>query len=256
MSPRMEPLNDKFFTLAGIARGRRRARRRSGPRVLRTGREDNALSLKRRYNRHVRVVPVLIAAAALLMVPAADAKVLTKIVAIGAGGSYVELRGLDWSSLRTAPVETAPSEVFVLFYPLMERGLPAEPGRLFPNSGVACFSWDRTVSGSCWRVADGLAAQLGSLAPVVGEPTVLRSLVVRGSPVRVESNGAVAIELAFNRPQLARPAPKRPVNCVTLRARWVGHEAAARPARFWSCPGGLWSRGKIYPLAKGALAYL
>jgi len=196
----------------------------------------------------MRIAVALAVAAALLAVPSAAAKTLTKVVAVGAGGAYVELR-VDWSALRTSAVDVAPSGDYLLLYPLMERSVPAQPGRFYPSSGVACFSWDRTVLGTCGRLADGVAARLGGLPALRGEPTVLRSLVVGRTPARLRSGGAVAIELAFNRPQLSRRAPKRPTNCVAFRATWVGPNAATRPTRFWSCVGGLWAGGRIYPVA-------
>lgn len=150
-------------------------------------------------------------------------------------------------SLQTTPVDTAPSGGFVLLYPLMEKGVPARPARFFPDSGVACSSWDRTVLGACGRLADAVAIRLARLPVLAGEPTVLRSLIVGQRPGIVESNGAVAIELAFNRPQLSRRAPKRPANCLALRATWTGPQASTRPTRFRSCNAGLWSRGRLYP---------
>src|SRR5215218_2772692 len=194
----------------------------------------------------MRVALALAIATAFVAVPSAGAKTLTKVVAVGAGGAYVELRGLDWSSLQTSATETVPSGGFVLLYPLMERGMPAQPGRFFPASGVACFSWDRTVLGTCGRLADELAARFSGLPTLSSEPTVLKRLVFGGTAAAIRSNGAVAIELAFNRPQLSRPMPKRPANCVVLRAAWVGPEASTRPTKFRSCQGGLWSRGRLY----------
>jgi hypothetical protein len=197
----------------------------------------------------MRVVLALTVAAALLAAPSADAKTLTKVVAVGAGGAYVELRGLGWESLQTTPSDTAPSGGFVLLYPLMERSVPARPARFFQDSGVACFSWNRTVLGTCGRLSDEVATRLAGLPVLAGEPTVLRSLIVGQRPGIVESNGAIAIELAFNRPQLSRRAPKRPANCLQLRATWIGPQASTRPTRFRSCGVGIWSRGRLYPAA-------
>ena|SRR5215218_969862 len=197
----------------------------------------------------MRIVVAVAVAAALLTVPTAAAKTLTKIVAVGAGGASLELRGVDWSSLSMSPVDVAPSGNFVLLYPLMERNVPAAPGRFYPGSGIACFSWDRTILGACGRLADQLATRLVGLPALRGGPTVLRSLVVGRTAARLQSGGAVAIELAFNRPQLSHRAPKRPTNCVAFRATWIGPNAATRPTRFWSCLGGLWTGGRIYPVA-------
>lgn len=187
-------------------------------------------------------------AAALISVPAAPAKVLTKIVAVGAGGVSVELHGLGWAALQTTP-STAPAGGYVLIYPLMERGIPARPGRFYPTTGTGCFSWDRSTLGTCGSIGEDFARRLAGLPLFDGEPTILTGLTVAGRAGRVNSNGAVAIELAFARTRIAKAMAKRPANCLAIAARWTGDDAALRPRRFWSCPAGLWAAGKLYPAA-------
>lgn len=135
----------------------------------------------------------------------------------------------------------------MLLYPLMERGIPAQPGRFFPAEHVACYSWDRSVAGDCWGVADGLATRISQLPLLVGPPTILTSLTVAGKSGNLKSNGAVAIELAFARRDLVRSAKKHSKRCVPLSATWTGSAAAMRPTRFLSCAKGLWAAGKLYP---------
>ena len=89
----------------------------------------------------MRVLATAIAAA-LLAVPAAGAKTLTKLLAVGAGGTYVEVRGINWTSLNTTPTSATPADGFVLLYPLMERGVPAMPvGRFVPAGATSGFNW-------------------------------------------------------------------------------------------------------------------
>jgi hypothetical protein len=187
------------------------------------------------------------AAAALLSVTAASAKELTRVVAVGANGSSIEVTGLDWDALRVTP-GGQPTGGYVLVYPLMERGVPAQPGRFYPSTGAACFSWDRSVPGSCYQPDGGLASRLAQLAAIDGPPTILSRLTVAGRRARLNSNGAVAIELALQRAALSRPVPRRPLNCVAVRASWVGPASVRRPTRLWSCRTGLWAAGRSYPV--------
>jgi hypothetical protein len=184
---------------------------------------------------------------ALLTVPAASAKTLTRVVALGAGGTSVTLRGLDWSALRVADAVVPKDNRYLLLYPLMERGIPAQPGRFFPAEHVACYSWNRSVAGDCWTLADSLTARLSRLPLLTGPPTVLRSLTVAGRSGNLNSNGAVAIELALARRDLMRPAKSHSKPCVGMSATWTGSDGALRPTHFLSCPKGLWAAGKLYP---------
>jgi hypothetical protein len=196
----------------------------------------------------MRSVAATVVVAALIATPTASAKILTKVVGIGAGGASVELTGLDWGALRMGNLDAPPSGRFVLVYPLMERGVPAQPGRFYPETGAACFSWNRAAVGECWRVSAELATRLSVLPAIVGEPTILSTLRFSGRPGLLTSNGAVAIELAFGRSGIARPLRKRPLGCWPARASWTGPDAPLRPDRFWACRSGIWTAGKLYPV--------
>jgi hypothetical protein len=185
-------------------------------------------------------------AVALALVPTASAKELTKVVAVGAGGVSVELRGLGWNDLRATAVAASPEGPYVLVYPLMERGIPAQPGRFYPGDHVVCYSWDRSAVGECHQVSQTLETDLNGLPTMVGPPTILKSLKVGRRTKSVNTNGAVAVELAFSRPAVARIA-KRPKACTSMQATWTGTEASSRPRRFCSSAKGLWSAGKLYP---------
>jgi hypothetical protein len=207
-----------------------------------------------RYNPHMRWAIALAVSVGLLAIPAASAKTLTRVVGVGKGGVSVTVRGVDWSALRVAPVTAAPPGRYVLLYPLMESGVPAEPARYYPAEHVACYSWDRKVAGECWRVADSLGTGLASLPLLDGPPTILTRLVVVHRSRNLESNGAVAIELAFARRDHARAAKKRPKACIQMRAKWTGADADRRPTRFWSCSAGLWAGKKLYPVTASLLS--
>jgi hypothetical protein len=185
--------------------------------------------------------------AGLLAVPAASAKTLTRVVAVGGHGTSVVLRGFDWSDLRVTAVTVSPEGQYVLVYPRMERGIPAQPGRFFPAEHVACYTWDRSVPGECWNVSDRLASGLSQLPLLAGPPTILTSLTVGGKSGNLKSNGAVAIELALARRDLVRSAKRHSKHCVRIIGTWTGSAAASRPTHFLSCPRGLWAAGKLYP---------
>lgn len=195
----------------------------------------------------MRWAVALAVVAGLLAVPAASAKMLTMVVAVGADDVSVELQGFDWSALRTTPVTLEPEGGYALVYPLMERGVPAQPGRYYPAAQIACYSWNRAVPGERWRVAETLAARLPGVRLFQGTPTILASLVVSGRRVTLASNGAVAIELAFARRECARSVKKRSKQCIEIRAVWTGPNASLRPKRFWACPNGVWVANKLYP---------
>jgi len=208
-----------------------------------------------RYNPHMRWAIALAVSVGLLAIPTASAKgQLTKVVGVGRGGVSVTVRGVDWSALRVAPVTAVPDGRYVLLYPLMESGVPAEPARYYPTEQVACYSWDRTVAGECWHVADSLGTGLSSLPLLDGRPTILTRLVVVHRSRKLESSGAVAIELAFARRDHARAAKKRPKACIQMRATWTGADADRRPTRFWSCSAGLWAGKKLYPVTASLLS--
>ena len=187
-----------------------------------------------------------IVAVTLALVPAASAKELTKVVGIGAGDVSVELRGFDWKALYTVPMRLSPDGAYVLVYPLMERNVAAQPGRFYPQDHVVCFSWDRAALGACYQASERLEAGLAGVPTMEGAPTILKSLKFAGRTKSVNTNGAVAVELAFNRPSAARDA-KRPKVCVSMQATWAGAQASARPVRFCSSAKGLWSARKLYP---------
>jgi hypothetical protein len=93
-----------------------------------------------------------------------------------------------------------------------------------------------------------LEVLLTGVAPLTAPPAILKRIVVSGRLGSVQTNAGVAIELAFNRPEVARPMSKRPKrNCSQIRAQWSGPEAAHRPSRFWACAKGLWAAGKLFP---------
>jgi hypothetical protein len=191
-------------------------------------------------------VGVLALAASLVAGSAASAKSLQKIVAIGAHGASTELTGLDWGTWAESPARVSPKGQYVLLYPLMERGIPAQPGRYYPGLHVVCFSADRLFAGRCYGAPAALEAVLAGLPTVARPPAIVKKLVVSGKKRNDWSSGAVAIELAFNRPALAKAVPK-PDRCRAVRVVWKGPMAASRPARFFACSGGLWAAGKLYP---------
>jgi hypothetical protein len=188
--------------------------------------------------------------AALTVVSAADAKQFVKLIALGDGGTWTELRGATFSPYVGVfrRVEERPTGGYLLVYPVLDRGLVAQPGRYFPGSGVLCSSWDRAEVGECRTVSVQIAAALdgAGLRAIVGEPTMLTRLDVAGREATLKSNGAAAVEIAFARWRLSRPLARRPRGCLTARATWSGPDAAARPTRFCITSRGVWKKGRFY----------
>lgn len=198
---------------------------------------------------------VAFAVAALLVVPSAAAKGITGVAVIGADGRSRTLAvGEEFlAQLRPSTVEVRePRGGYLLVYPLMGGGLPAQPGRFYPDTGAACFSWTLAAD-SCAAVDPALARRLGStgLRATRAEPTRIVSLRWNGAPEALPSNYASALELVLTRTALARSAAARRYCAMRFRAAWHGPGAASRPTRFCVQSTGLYARGRVYPLTKG-----
>ena len=99
----------------------------------------------------------------------------------------------------------------MLLYPLVNGGLPTKPGRYFPKVRVACFSWNRAMLGECVRLrraAVDRLARAAKLPRLRTDPTILDDLEMGGVERELQSNGAVALELAFNRAAGWRLVPR------------------------------------------------
>jgi hypothetical protein len=189
--------------------------------------------------------------AALGAASVAEAKQFTRLVAVGDRGRSVAFQGQQFAPWNLAPgrIDVLPTGPYLLLYPMFDRAFVGEPGRYYPAQRIACFSWNRAVVGDCGPVSAERPASLDAagVPRLTQEPTILSRLWVFGREGRVESNGAVAIELAFNRWRLALRRPHRPPDCSPVRARWSGPAAASRPNRFCLAIRGVWSRGRLYP---------
>jgi hypothetical protein len=198
---------------------------------------------------------LVVALVAMLLPAAASAKAVTKVLVVGANGRSANL-GSGWSlydGLRpesSTPV-SRPHGSYLLLYPLMEEGLPMEPGRYYPTAGVACWSWSAPIS-DCSRIA-GLPKtweRTRSLTWFASEQTRLRSLTHQGARYPLPSNDSVAIELALLRAQAARPASRS--SCAwRLRARWQGPAAANLPTSLCLRRNGVSTGGRLYPMSRG-----
>jgi hypothetical protein len=198
---------------------------------------------------------LLVSALVVVVLPAAaSAKDITKIVVVGSNGRSVNL-GTGWSLLddfrpEQAALVAQPRGTYLLLYPLMEEGLPMEPGRFYPTAGVSCWSWSFRA-GTCFRIArlPKSWGRTGALTRFATEQTRLRSLTWKGSHYTVPSNYSVAIELALLRTRAARDAPA--LRCRwRLRARWQGPGAAGQPTSLCLRSDGVSTAGRLYPLPR------
>ncbi len=156
-----------------------------------------------------------------------------------------------WGRLEPRP---APAGGYMLVYPLMERGIPARPGRWYPAAGVLCSGWRSGIEAGCGPVPLELASRLAG-ERVIGlfrvEPTTITRLTRRGVAQAVPGNVSVAVQRAFNQFASARPA-RAPSDCVMFRAAWRGPLASGRPDGFCVAPaGGVYAGGRAYPLSRG-----
>ena len=186
----------------------------------------------------------LASAICLFAVPAAGAKTLTKIVIVGARGTSVELTGLrpdDWAS---SPARVAPRGAYLLVYTLFDQDIAGQPGRYYADQHALCFSWDRRYAGRCYTAPAVFEQGVVAMPALSKQLPYVRKIWVAGKRKNNWSNGAISIELAFNRPSLAQPLATRPQKCRAVRASW---SAAGRPSHFWACAAGIWAAGKLYP---------
>jgi hypothetical protein len=205
---------------------------------------------------------VLVVALVVMLLPgAASAKQVTKVLVVGANGRSANL-GAGWSVLDDLRPESIPNPVspprgsYLLVYPLMEEGLPMEPGRYYPTAGVACWSWSSEI-GDCFRIArlPKTWAQTRSLTWFTSEQTRLRRLTHQGARYNVPSNDSVAIELALLRTQAAQDAPPSPCRW-RLRAQWQGPGAASGPTSLCLRSNGVSTGGRLYPMPRGVATML
>jgi len=195
----------------------------------------------------------LVALLALVALPAAEAKELTSVLVVGPRGpTFVEPYQVVQEPLgRLRPV-APPSGGYVLVFPLV-RGVPTRPGRWFPQAGVLCSGWRSGVEAGC-ATAPRLGSWFGS-GVATGlfrrEPVRLTSLRRGGRTLSPYGTEATAVKLAlYQRGPRARP----PARCVAFTARWT---QAGWPKSFCvGRGGGLYARGRVYPLPRPTAAFL
>ena len=205
---------------------------------------------------------VLVAALVTMLLPAAaSAKGVTQVLVVGANGRTVYLGG-GWSlygDLRPQQNTSVaqPNGRYVLLYPLMEKGLPMEPGRYYPSAHVACWAWSPKDLSDCSAVArlPSTWTRTRGLTTFVSEQTTLRSLGWQDMHYTVPSNYSVAIELALLRTHGTRPAPTVPCRW-RLHAQWQGPAAASRPSSLCLRRNGVSAGGRLYPMPRGVAAML
>jgi hypothetical protein len=204
---------------------------------------------------------LVVALAAMLLPAAASAKDVTQVLVVGANGRTVNL-GSGWSLYGDLRPEhgtfvSQPKGAYLLLYPLMEEGLPMEPGRYYPSAHVACWAWSVKEVSDCFAVAHlpDTWTRTRRLTSFAAEQTRLRSLTWKGAHYTVPSNQSVAIELALLRTHATRRAPASPCPW-RLHARWQGPAAATRPISLCLRRNGVSTGGRLYPIPRGVAAML
>lgn len=205
---------------------------------------------------------LLSAAPVVMLLPAAaSAKDVTRVLVVGANGRAVNLGG-GWSVFddlqpEHAPFVRRPRGSYLLLYPLMEEGVPMEPGRYYPAARVACWRWSPEDVSDCYAVSSlpKTWSRTRRLTPFASAQTTLRRLTWKGKRYTVPSYASVAIELALSRTQAARRAPSSPCGW-RLHARWRGPAASMRPASLRLRRDGVSAGGRLYPLPRAVAAML
>jgi hypothetical protein len=195
----------------------------------------------------------LIALLLLAVVPAAQAKELTSVLVVGPKGpTFVEPYRIVQQPLAHLQLIAPPAEPYVLVFPMM-RGVPARPGRWYPRAGILCSGWRSGVEAGC-AAAPLLRGWLGSgIATGLyrSEPVRLTQLLRDGTSLSPYGNEATAVKLALH--QRSSPATP-PAGCIAFTARW---SRPGWPATFCvSSSGGLYARGRVYPLAPATAVFL
>jgi hypothetical protein len=204
---------------------------------------------------------VLFLALVVMLLPSsASAKRVTKVLVVGANGRSVDL-GRGWSLYENVRPQAAtpasrPSGAYVLLYPLMENGLPMEPGRYYPRARVACWSWSPDAS-DCSAIAHLPETwwRTRTLTLFAAEQTRLVGLMHEQAPYTVPSNESVAIELALLRTRAALSAQRSPCPW-RLDARWRGPTAATQPTSLCLRANGVSTGGRLYPMSRAVAAML
>jgi hypothetical protein len=203
----------------------------------------------------------LLLALALLSVPGATAGgAFERIVGVGAHGAWSAI-SLNQSGARSdTALSGAPTRVprggYVRVYPLI-GGLPAVPGRYYPDTHVLCLYWHEPVS-HCSRLT---AAGVTLLSPFTSLP--LRQLAPT-APVAVRyrsrrlryanENIFAALELALERPAL--PQSPTPPDAIRLGVTWRGLRASRLPSQLVLTPKGVYTSHRLFPLQDGPWCYV
>ena len=210
--------------------------------------------------RQVKGIAAVAVLAAVLVAPAAQAGgSFERIVAVGAGGAsraiVLAQSGPHSATALTGTAVAAPAGGYVRLYTFIGT-LPAEPGRFYPGSSVACLSWQSAPAG-CVKLGSAGAQLLSpfrGLAPRHDELTVPTSVSFSGHMLAyARANVLLAFELAFERPAVTAGSTRRG---MPLEVAWKGPDANGRPRALILTPAGLVANGELRPLSRGIWCYV
>jgi hypothetical protein len=194
----------------------------------------------------------------LVLASSADAKDFQTMVLVGSRGDSRVVHGESaifdaFFDFGSGPVVRAEAGgPYVQVYLLAPGGLPGIPGRFYPRTRAACFSWNPARRGPCFQPPPQLLALLQAsdeLEPIKSAPTTIAALrrsdgrpFFSGAGRRAWANLGVALEMAFGRADAATPLKRKPSRCIEFSARWRGPQERRESARTrsrgrnWCCP--------------------
>jgi hypothetical protein len=211
----------------------------------------------------MRTGPLAVLAVLLLAlsVPGAGrAKGYSRVVLLGSDGRWTETRANDrdldqWVDWSVKPRAAHGGHLRLFF--VGPGDFPANPARYYPRGGCVALDWP-TYETSCHplqRPVGRLFRQAQHLPRFTARPTVpIRITYLGRFTGLLKTAAALAGPLELSLDRQGHPAPM-PGSCYGFRAVWKGPAAARRPRMFRLCPGGIYARGRLYPLRRGVWAW-
>jgi hypothetical protein len=202
------------------------------------------------------VAVALLAALALTLPGAAQAKGFTRAVLIGADGRWVELQAKESvidGVLSSRGSRTPIRGGYLRLFFVGPGDFPANPGRYYPEPKCVALDWP-TYETSCGPISATLVHLLRparALPQFHVPPTVVATITYHWRLTGMITTADALrdpVEMALDRTGRAASQPR---GCYAFSGRWRGPAAARRPRDFLLCSGGVYALGRLYPLRRG-----